>query len=730
MRTVRILMTATALVASGVLVWILQGGGPVRLSSARVADDVSELPAPEVEAALADAARAAESDAAGKDADDVVFAADPALGSMEDSAPSFESASDRPAPADVPGGGAEDGTDDVTGAGAAVIAAPDAPATDPVPKGPDLDLVRVEPDGRTQIAGRAMPGEEVLLRLDGVEVGRADAGTDGTFFTFLALGPSASPRALSVEYGSGGVTTLMLQPAAARIVASVADTSPEEGRPANEVADERARGEASGADPDASIAAERTPPESRVPGADAPPELAAAAGAARIANADPDRMAAAPGPSDSVVQPSGSVARGPTPGDLPRLPERGGAALAAPGTANAPGVAPDGGPTPSLEASGQSIPSAFPSGVDVAAASPGTGGGIASSERASGDGSAEAVLMSEPAASARTASAPDAVASVADQAKPSASDAPAASPAAVDGGGAREDQTAASSTLAEAGADADTDGTATSMQAAADLEGETGPSVNSAPDGLRGPSAASSTVAQPDSGAADPASSRRREAAVEVAKALPASVRGGRPAARGAAARFDGMGGDGPEARVEPSEPLPPKVLVSDAGGVRLLQAPPLLRGLELDTIAYGTGGAVEVTGRADASESSSVRVYVDGRPVLNAPTGPDGAWSGALDDVAAGTYTLRVDALDAAGNVTRRVELPFQRETPETAAAAGPTVVTVQPGNTLWGIARETYGDGFLYVRVFEANKNAIRDPDLIYPGQIFDVPTSGERP
>ena len=51
-------------------------------------------------------------------------------------------------------------------------------------------------------------------------------------------------------------------------------------------------------------------------------------------------------------------------------------------------------------------------------------------------------------------------------------------------------------------------------------------------------------------------------------------------------------------------------------------------------------------------------------------------------------------------------------------------SLITVQPGNTLWGIAREKYGEGLLYVRVFEANTDRIRNPDLIYPGQIFTVP------
>lgn len=51
-------------------------------------------------------------------------------------------------------------------------------------------------------------------------------------------------------------------------------------------------------------------------------------------------------------------------------------------------------------------------------------------------------------------------------------------------------------------------------------------------------------------------------------------------------------------------------------------------------------------------------------------------------------------------------------------------TAITVQPGSTLWAIARDRYGSGALYVRLFEANRDSIRDPDLIYPGQVFALP------
>jgi nucleoid-associated protein YgaU len=47
-----------------------------------------------------------------------------------------------------------------------------------------------------------------------------------------------------------------------------------------------------------------------------------------------------------------------------------------------------------------------------------------------------------------------------------------------------------------------------------------------------------------------------------------------------------------------------------------------------------------------------------------------------------------------------------------------------VQPGNSLWRIARRTYGQGTRYTVIYEANRQQIRNPDMIFPGQIFTLP------
>jgi nucleoid-associated protein YgaU len=47
-----------------------------------------------------------------------------------------------------------------------------------------------------------------------------------------------------------------------------------------------------------------------------------------------------------------------------------------------------------------------------------------------------------------------------------------------------------------------------------------------------------------------------------------------------------------------------------------------------------------------------------------------------------------------------------------------------VSRGDNLWRISRLTYGKGIRYSIIFDANRDQIRDPDLIYPGQIFVLP------
>ena len=196
--------------------------------------------------------------------------------------------------------------------------------------------------------------------------------------------------------------------------------------------------------------------------------------------------------------------------------------------------------------------------------------------------------------------------------------------------------------------------------------------------------------------------------------------------------------------------PASPSVLLADDNGVtKLTDATPLAE-VMIDTIGYDRLGNVDIAGRG--GDAGVVRLYIDNQLTATAPLAADGKWRAKLTAVTTGVHTLRADQIDPGGKVTSRAETPFQREEPAkvaavpltpdttsadaTSPAAAPTavaapktkaeIITVQPGFTLWAIARASYGDGLFYVRVYEANKDQIRDPDLIYPGQIFTVPAA----
>ncbi|MEP5153332.1 LysM peptidoglycan-binding domain-containing protein [Planktotalea sp.] len=187
-----------------------------------------------------------------------------------------------------------------------------------------------------------------------------------------------------------------------------------------------------------------------------------------------------------------------------------------------------------------------------------------------------------------------------------------------------------------------------------------------------------------------------------------------------------------PVAKVEPvvETPAAPTVLIASEDGVRVLQSanapkPEALTSL-LGAISYDDSGDVALTGSAGGE---FVRVYLDNRPIAVSQIAANGDWQAGLPSVDTGVYTLRVDELNEAGDVVARVETPFKREAPEVLAAATSQekplqAITVQPGATLWAIARDRYGSGTLFARVFEANSDTIKDPNLIYPGQVFKIP------
>jgi nucleoid-associated protein YgaU len=178
-----------------------------------------------------------------------------------------------------------------------------------------------------------------------------------------------------------------------------------------------------------------------------------------------------------------------------------------------------------------------------------------------------------------------------------------------------------------------------------------------------------------------------------------------------------------------PGDPVAVLLSRDDAGTGRVLQAPGRISGdggLALLVLDYDDSGRVRLAG--EGPPGAPVRIYVDNQPAGVFSVAQDGTWRAVLHErLEAGTYTLRLDQLDASGKPTARLETPFTRAAhPPVVGQAEVDYVIVQPGNSLWRISRRLFGHGFRHMHIFAANRGQIRDPDLIYPGQVFEVPAS----
>lgn len=141
-----------------------------------------------------------------------------------------------------------------------------------------------------------------------------------------------------------------------------------------------------------------------------------------------------------------------------------------------------------------------------------------------------------------------------------------------------------------------------------------------------------------------------------------------------------------------------------------------------VDAVDYDAEGKLEIVGKAPPG--ALVQLYLDNQFLGRSKTDDRGQWSlKPAKPVGPGNYQLRADQIEEDGKVVARAEVHFARSQPLQDVKPG-SLVVVRDGNSLWRIARSTYGDGLKYTSIFEANRDQIKDADLIFPGQVFKLP------
>ena len=168
---------------------------------------------------------------------------------------------------------------------------------------------------------------------------------------------------------------------------------------------------------------------------------------------------------------------------------------------------------------------------------------------------------------------------------------------------------------------------------------------------------------------------------------------------------------------------------------------PQIVPKVAVTAVEADTAGSLFVAGTAATRDP--IKVYLDGGLIGEAKPTEAGTWLLEVHrELAVGKYDIRADQLDpTSGEVMIAAEVPFEREIevatlkpvgetggPGGASASGAMpdleTVIVRRTDNLWRISRRMYGKGTRWSTLYTANKEQIRKPRWIFPGQVFMVP------
>ena len=161
-------------------------------------------------------------------------------------------------------------------------------------------------------------------------------------------------------------------------------------------------------------------------------------------------------------------------------------------------------------------------------------------------------------------------------------------------------------------------------------------------------------------------------------------------------------------------------VIMGDNKNSKVLKAPKGqdIGALRIAKIDYNEDNDFHVEGMA--KKGYKVNLYMNNKLVSSVKADNNGNWVVDTEfELSKSKQVIRADMLNSKGKVVKRVEYKF---TPVLIDGEN-SMVVVKKGDCLWNLALKEYGKGTNYVVIFEANKSQIKNPDLIYVGQVFSI-------
>ncbi|MFN4166724.1 MAG: LysM peptidoglycan-binding domain-containing protein [Pannonibacter phragmitetus] len=195
-----------------------------------------------------------------------------------------------------------------------------------------------------------------------------------------------------------------------------------------------------------------------------------------------------------------------------------------------------------------------------------------------------------------------------------------------------------------------------------------------------------------------------------------------------------------PAPQTEPAAATPAVAAAPEPAEAPAAEPEPVIAPVTVEAVE-SEDGKLYVAGTSTAD--ALLRIYVADALVGETNANGEGRWLlETTAEIPVGDVEVRADHVDpVTGAVLARAAVSFRKAEPQeiilskvdeakpeggAEAEAAPQMpnVIIRKGDNLWNISRRLYGTGFRYTTIYQANKDQIRNPDLIYPGQVFLTP------
>ena len=171
------------------------------------------------------------------------------------------------------------------------------------------------------------------------------------------------------------------------------------------------------------------------------------------------------------------------------------------------------------------------------------------------------------------------------------------------------------------------------------------------------------------------------------------------------------------------SVPKVARVFSSDVENIDMLNLEKLNDAITLDVLSYSPPGLIILSGRTISN--TEIEILKSAEVLGKTKSNEDGVWKFIINknDYANEEISIKT-TISGETLIITYDQAEIQKRFKNTNFEFYDDRIIVQKGNSLWRIARKTLGGGIFYTEIYKNNLTKIKNPNIIYPGQVFNIP------